>query len=174
MHVNWRRTVIGVFLVLAVCTSILQVENRASSTSNANLVYAGTHKGFELTFQYTCCSWKLVHTTYHPGDAITVKWIRVQDSSPPNEIMVISAEIVGPFSTTSALKHFTPDSASGPGLTSARSPDIQVLNTHPLRPISVIHIPQDAKTGYYDLVTRTVYKGSGDSGTGASVIHVVR
>ena len=174
LHMNWRRTVIGVLLVLVVGTSILQVEDRTSPASKAILVDTGTHKGFELTFQYTCCSWKLVHTVYHPGDAIVIKWIRVQDSSPPNEIMVISAEIVGPFSKSGAFQHFTPDGSFSPGLVHARAPDIQLLNSHPLRPISVIHIPRDAKAGYYEFETGTVWKGSGDSGFGGTVIHIVR
>ena len=132
---------------------------------------AGTHKTYRVTYTYSCCSWKLVHTVYRPGDRLTIHWLPMADSSPPNERLRLSAWIVGPFRTADLLKDDTESPRPESGLIKVNSIAVTLSNNSPLHPVSVIHIPRGSKSGYYDLWTKIVWFDGG-SGTGASVIRI--
>jgi hypothetical protein len=163
---RWRVTALALIFAAAAVAGVVR-DGRAAPATTTTVPAGNDHKGYVGTYQYTCCRSKLVDTTYHPGGVIRIKWLRVPDSSPPNETMVISAEIVGPFSTSDVLHQ----QLSAAGLLRASSRSIQLVNTDPLSPRSVIHIPRDAGPGYYDLETQTVYKG-GSGGYGITVIRI--
>jgi len=91
-------------MVAVAIATLFRVDARTPTTTSAVLVSNADHKSYEFTFQYDCCSSRMVHTVYHPGGLVTIKWIRQPDSSPPKEVMVISAWIVGPYSTSNILE----------------------------------------------------------------------
>jgi len=133
---------------------------------------AGTHKSFRVTYNYSCCSWKLVHTIYRPGNRISIHWSPVFDSSPANVRLRLTAWIVGPYSTVDYLKHNSQSPRPGSGVVKIASTAITLSNSAPLHPVSVIRLPRGIEPGYYDLWTKIAWLDGSGSGAGATVIRV--
>jgi hypothetical protein len=151
---------IGIALTLASCFVIVSKSGAAD------------HKSYRVTYSYSCCSWKLVHTDYRPGNRLTVRWSPVPDSSLPNVRLQLNAWIVGPFPTSNFLNDNTESPTPGSGLHKVSAVAVRLSNSVPSNPVSVIRLPMNTAPGYYDLWTEVVWLDGSGSGTGATIIHV--
>ena len=159
------------FLTITSFTVTASASARPRSIPNASLS-ALAHKSYRGTYAYTCCTWKLGNTIYHPGGLLVIHWIRYPDSSPPGEKMLLDATLIGPFHSVSDLKQKLAQSGRVSGVTRVRARSITVDNTVPRNLESAIHIPKAAKPGFYDLQTGIGWINAGGSGSGGSVIKI--
>jgi hypothetical protein len=115
---------------------------------------------------YSCCSSGDINAVRHPGETLTLHWIATRldpSASSASGTVRLSAGLSGPFESVSALK-----AANSPATLTA--PVIVTTNRVGDAPVSVIVIPQDAASGYYNLTT-TIDQDGGRL-TGGSVIKV--
>ncbi len=155
-----RSISIGIALTLVSCFVI---------TSKSG---AAAHKSYRVTYSYSCCSWKRVHTDYRPGNRLIVRWSPLPDSSPPNVRLQLNAWIVGPFPTSNFLNDNTESPTPGSGLRKVSAVAVRLSNSVPSNPVSVIRLPLNTAPGYYDLWTEIVWLNGSGSGSGATIIHV--
>jgi hypothetical protein len=135
---------------------------------------AAAHKSYRVTYSYSCCSWKFVHTKYRPGARLLIHWSPVPDSSPPNVYLKLTAWIVGPFLTSNFIKDATESPTPGSGLMKVSAIAVKVSNSAPLHPVSMIRLPSSAKPGYYELWTEIVSLDGSGNGIGATIIRVMK
>ena len=153
-----------IVLVIVIVAATLATRTHPSTSSTSTSL---------ATYEYTCCSSELVDTIYHPGGVIVVHWVR-EAASAPRQRMVISSILVGPFDSVTSLKRDVAADSYGTLHPWQRAAALEVLNTGTRSPTSYIHLPSDAKPGFYDLQTETLWKTSGNSIAAGSVIRVTK
>jgi hypothetical protein len=151
----------GLFLFIA-----LTVRPTHSSPKPGSL--SSILQGSGPAYSYTCCSASVMNTIYHPGSVITVHWIRsttTSNQAPPATIK-LSLRLSGPYRTVNLLKTDSLGAHPRLGRTNSSARDIDVLNTAADHPISILRIPADAGTGYYNLTMTTGSNSLTVSGSG--------
>lgn len=153
--------VAGLFLFIALTVRPTHTSNKPGSLSS---VLEGAHP----KYSYTCCSAKVMNTIYHPGSVITVHWIRsvVTPSQAPAATIKLSLSLSGPYRTVNLLKTDSIGAHPRLGRTNSSARRIAVLDTVIDSPISILRIPADAGSGYYNLTTTTGTKNLTVSGSG--------
>jgi hypothetical protein len=153
--------VAGLFLFIALTVRPSHGPSKPGSLSS---ILAGTH----TEYSYTCCNASVMNTIYHPGSVITIHWIRTvgTSSSAPVTSVALSLSLTGPFRTVNLLKTESVGAHARLGRTNAHAHRIVLLDTAADNPISILRIPSDAGTGYYNLTTSTATKSLSESGSG--------
>jgi hypothetical protein len=153
--------VAGLFLFLAFTARPTHPSTKPGSLSS---VLEGAHP----RYSYTCCGAKVMNTIYHPGSVITVHWIRstVTPTQAPASSIGLSLSLSGPYRTVNLLKTDSVGAHPRLGRTNARAKRIVVLDTAADNLVSILRIPADAGTGYYNLTTTTGTKDLTVSGSG--------
>jgi hypothetical protein len=135
---------------------------------------AQTKDSYHATFSYACCSALLVNTIHHPGDMLTLRWIRSTNapttSKQPAFTIVLSVSISGPFATVASLKSAFARSHPNLGDVNAKATVIRISNRKSANPVSLIRIPANAGKGYYELTTSVA--GGSVTQTGGSVLRI--
>jgi hypothetical protein len=164
---NRRRSLVAVILVLAgVLIFVLLVRPTHTSTDpNSSSTNPSTA---QAAFSYTCCRGSVMNAIYHPGGVITVHWIRTVAGTGqhPATPITLSLSLSGPYRTVSALKRDSIGRHPRRGRTNARAKRIIVLDTALDSPISLLKIPKDAGSGYYNLTTTIGTKNLTVGGSG--------
>lgn len=115
------------------------------------------------TFNFKCCTAFNPNVVYHPGETVQLAWTPVQDSPGvyPSRTITLTALLSKSFPSAQAIKSSTKSGAfstsSGPFIAAAGQ--LHVSNRSGGSPVMSIHIPSNARTGYYDLVTTASQKG---------------
>jgi hypothetical protein len=135
---------------------------------------SGATDNTKSTYDYLCCTSQLLSRVYHPGNDIVIRWQRTTMTSEPVGTLVITVSIIGPYKSKNALQHYEGRPTSKSDLTWSQAPRLDLSNSVPLNPVSVLHISKTARSGYYDLEMKWLWKESGDTGFGASVVRLVR
>jgi hypothetical protein len=146
----------------------------------ANLMFLGLFApsvasagGLKEIYGYSCCGGGFGTVNYHPGETLKVAWIRnalrKSDASPTTIELSMSAS--GPFPTIAAAQKVFTGSHPVLGRTKFSATTLNVSDEKIASPVSVLHVPANAGTGYYELTTKRV-KGSASS-TGGLVFGVV-
>lgn len=172
-HINERNAYLKVgfvvmsFVVAALFLFIaLTVRTTHGPTKPGSLgsILAVTH----AQYSYTCCGASVMDTIYHPGSVITVHWVRsvATPTQAPASTIELSVSLSGPYRTVNLLKSDSVGAHPRLGLTNAHARRISVLDTDVASPISVLRIPADAGSGYYNLTMTTGTKGLTESGAG--------
>jgi hypothetical protein len=153
--------VAALFLFIALTVRPTHGPTKPGSLSS---ILAGTRP----TYSYTCCNASVMNTIYHPGSVISAHWTRsiVPSSQAPASSIELSLSLSGPYRTVNLLK--TDSARAHPllGQTNERAVRIVVLDTAADSPVSILRIPQDAGTGYYNLTTTTASKNLTVGGSG--------
>ncbi|MGN9803046.1 hypothetical protein [Micromonospora sp. L32] len=121
---------------------------------------------------YSCCEARDVDRLYQPGQTLTVHWTVESPDEPggtPPQVE-LTARLTGPFATVGDLKAATEGTV--PGLVTFAAAPVRPSGAPDERPVSTIVIGQEAKPGYYNLVTSLVDNDNTASG-GESVVQVV-
>jgi hypothetical protein len=126
---------------------------------------SGSSDPSRAMFTFTCCRASDMHRVYHPGDLVTIHWIReaaTYGSASGQRIPVtLSAQVDGSFgSPADAKAAYT----QGRRVGQARAVHVTSLTT--TAPVSRIRIPSGASPGLYNLTTTVADPGSTKSGTG--------
>jgi hypothetical protein len=141
----------------------------------ANLALIGTFapsaqsaQGTKEIYGYSCCSGGFGTVNYHPGETIKLDWIRssLRSSAAPAKTVVLSASASGPFPTVAAAKKAFSGSHPTLGRTNFPATTLHVSDEKAERPVSLLHVPPSARTGFYELTIKIV-KGKNSSGGGA-------
>jgi hypothetical protein len=128
----------------------------------------------KATFSFTCCTAFNAAAIYHPGEDVRLAWtpVRATSGSSHQETITLSAMLSRSFPSPSAIKSGVKDDKPvnvGPFIAETSQ---RVSNHAGATPVITIRIPNDARTGYYDLVTSSVEKGT--ALTGASIFKIRR
>jgi hypothetical protein len=119
---------------------------------------------------YSCCESRDVDRLYQPGQTLTVHWTVESPEEPggtPPQVE-LTARLTGPFATVGDLKAATEGTQTVPGLVTFAAEPVRPSGTPDERPVSTIVIGQEAKPGYYNLVTSLVGDDNTASGGEAS------
>ncbi|HUZ40487.1 MAG TPA: hypothetical protein VMU68_03735 [Acidimicrobiales bacterium] len=124
------------------------------------------------TFTFTCCAGFNSNVVYHPGDMVRVAWTPVEDSPGdyPKGIVTLSASLSDSFTSVQLIKSSAisdPSISKGPFIATDR---LRVSNRSGISPITSFRIPNDARPGYYDLVTTVSQTDLSTSGASIFVI----
>jgi hypothetical protein len=117
---------------------------------------------------FTCCIGHDVNRIYHPGDLVTIHWIRDTSEAvaPSNPIPItLTAHLEGPFAGVVQAKI-----RGAHGNDQVRASPVQVTDRTIGAPVSRLRIPARAAPGLYNLTFRIAQ--SGGSLSGQSLIHV--
>jgi len=121
--------------------------------------------GLKEIYGYSCCAGGFGTVNYHPGEILKVDWIRTalrkSDASPVTIDLSMTAS--GPFPTIAAAKKAYTGSHVVLGRTVFSATTLQVSDEKIVNPVSLLHVPSSAGTGFYDLATKRV-KGKNSSG----------
>jgi hypothetical protein len=121
--------------------------------------------GLKEIYGYSCCAGGFGTVNYHPGEILKVDWIRTalrkSDASPTTIDLSMTAS--GPFPTIAAAKKAYTGSHVVLGRTVFSATTLHVSDEKTANPVSVLHVPPSAGTGFYDLATKRV-KGKNSSG----------
>jgi len=104
---------------------------------------------------YTCCSESLVSAQWHPGQHMLVVWARTATVAAGHSFDPVTLTVVltGPFTDVTALKAALSkgqlNRRAGPVTVAA--PAIRISRDAPRSVVSVVTIPQDAPSGFYNL-----------------------
>ena len=142
----WRRYIAAVLMVAgAIALSIVARSGAGSPATSGESNVA--------TYTYSCCSAILVDTIYHPGGVVVLRWRR--DVVPPGATgrgdYLLSARLVGPFSSVEELKTTIAASPNAHAALNLVSPVLRVSNTSGASPATRLRIPVTASPGYYNL-----------------------
>jgi hypothetical protein len=140
----------------------------------ANLVLIGivgpsgaSAGGLKEIYGYSCCGGGFGTVNYHPGETLKVEWIRnalrKSDASPTTIDLSVMAS--GPFPTIAAVKKDFTGSHPVLGRTVFSAITLHVSDEKKVSPVSLLHVPVNAGTGYYEVTTKRV-KGKDSSGGG--------
>jgi len=117
---------------------------------------------------FTCCIRHDVNRTYHPGDLVTIHWIRetseVVAPSKPTPL-TLTAHLDGAFDGVAQAK-----TSSAHGDNQVSAPPVQVTDRTLRTPISLLRIPVGAAPGLYNLATKVA--GPGGWVSGGTIIRV--
>lgn len=112
-------------------------------------------------YTFTCCTARDVKHVYHPGDVVTVHWMKQADPSMrgPGASVTLEAELGGSFDRVSDAKSGRPDAIV------LRAAPLHVDDPASARPTSRIRIPRTAPLGLYNLTITIDSAGSRITGT---------
>ncbi len=119
---------------------------------------------------FTCCTGHDVNRVYHPGDLVTIHWIRktsvaVAVASATPTPLTLTAHLDGAFAGVAQAK--VPDAR---GSDHAAAQPVQVTDRTLTAPVSQLRIPAEAGSGLSNLITKV----AGPDGwvSGGTVIRV--
>jgi hypothetical protein len=117
---------------------------------------------------FTCCAKHDVSRVYHPGDVVTIHWIRetsmaVVPSTP--DAVTLTAHLDGGFASVVAAK-----ARGAHGTDQATAQSVQVTDRTLTAPVSRLRIPRGAAPGLYNLTTKIA--GVSGSVSGGTIIRV--
>ncbi len=128
------------------------------------------------TYNFTCCTAFNTNVIYHPGEIVRLAWTPVE-SLPgvfPTRTITLSATLSKSFPSVRALKSSAKSGAYnvkvGP-FTAAAHP-LRVSNRSGAAPVLRLRIPDNARTGYYNLETTESQRDF--SVRGGSIIEIHR
>jgi hypothetical protein len=113
----------------------------------------------KATYSYSCCRSSVLDATYHPGAVIRLPWIATANTPGTSsaEVMVtLEATISGPYKTVASLKFAFAQHTPRLGQFNAEAIHIHVSSDSAERYVSVIRVPSNAKSGFYELTTTTL------------------
>jgi hypothetical protein len=164
---NSRRFFVVVTLVLAglLLFALVVRPTHASTNPNSSNVKSSPS---QPAYSYTCCSGSVMNAIYHPGSVITIHWIRkfVAPTQVPATSINLSLSLSGPYRTVASLKTDSIGAHPRRGRTKASAKRIVVLDTAFDSPVSILRVPNDARSGYYNLTTTIGTKSLTVSGSG--------
>jgi hypothetical protein len=156
--------VVIAILIAILIGAVLFLRSFVNAHNSSAPAPAPAPTSFKATYEYSCCSAKVMDTIYHPGDVIHLTWTptHVQPlQAYPKATVELSAQLSGSFSSVVALK-----SSAKPAATKVKSNNdsavaktIWVSNHSGADPVSTITIPRNAKPGYFNLNTTTSETG---------------
>jgi hypothetical protein len=119
-------------------------------------------------YGYSCCGGGFGTINYHPGETIKIDWVRtsLRSSAAPAKTVFLSASASGPFPTIAAAKKAFSGSHPALGHTIFAATTLHVSDEKADSPVSLLHVPPSATTGFYELTIKIV-KGKNSSGGGA-------
>ncbi|MGD0054122.1 MAG: hypothetical protein ABSC34_01610 [Acidimicrobiales bacterium] len=120
----------------------------------------GSASGLKEIYGFSCCSGGFGTVNYHPGETLHVDWIStaLRSSAAAAVTVVLSANASGPFPSIAAAKKALASSQKDVGRTIFSAPSLHVSDQKPEKPVSLLHVPPSAGTGFYEL-TLEVVKG---------------
>ena len=123
--------------------------------------------GLKEIYGYSCCGGGFGTVNYHPGEVLKIEWIRTalrkSDASPTTIDLSVTAS--GPFPTVAAAQKAFTGTHPVLGRTVFAATTLHVSDEKKVNPISLLHVPSSAGTGFYELTTKRV-KGNNSSGGG--------
>ena len=160
--------VIAVLIAILVSAVILLRQYISEHNSSAPITT-------KATFSFNCCAAFNPAAIYHPGESVRLAWTPVIE--PPGEYpartVTLTAQLSTSFSSVVALKSSTKDGTfsmtSGPFVAAAG--ELHVSNRSGATPVMNIRIPDNARTGYYNLVTTASQKDYAVSGGTIIEVH---
>jgi hypothetical protein len=163
--------VIAILLALIVA-SVIYLRQYVDSRDASNP--SSPHVSTKATFSFTCCTGFDAAAIYHPGEDVRLAWTPVRATSGSNRqaTITLSAMLSRSFPSPSAIKSGVKNDKPvnvGPFIAETSQ---RVSNHTGATPVIMIRIPNDARTGYYDLVTSSVEEGA--AVTGASIFEIRR
>jgi hypothetical protein len=172
---SWRRFITTVLAIALLTGAVLVLVHIRTTTQVPNTdSKASSSAGLPVTYNYTCCSSSFVNTVYHPGEVIALHWIREinQPTESSRYTIILKEKLSGPFSSVGTLKSTVTASPQRSEPVEISAPVIRVSNTKDRKPVSLIHIPLNAATGYYNVSISILYNQIGDSTEGATIIRI--
>ncbi len=162
------QVVIGSLLVVSILLGAFITTAHSAYGAGAKAADSSIYWGF------SCCSSAEVDTVYHPGEFFNLNWMSTEVGTGPKTRfwVALKAEIIGPFSSVKSLKKSMTMLHPKTMPVEAKSKVLRVLNAYESNPLSIIKIPSNAGTGYYDLVFTSLENGV--TSEGASVIRIHR
>ena len=118
----------------------------------------------EAVSSFTCCTAHDVNRVYHPGDVVTIHWIRETSkavgASEPTPL-TLTAHLDGAFAGVAEAK-----APGARGTDPATAEPVHVTDRTMRSPVSTFRIPATAGPGLYNLTTRVASPhGSVSGGT---------
>jgi hypothetical protein len=162
-----RQRIVMVLSVIAVLLLLVLVFRPTTSSPGRNSS-AVTSNGPYHAYQYTCCTASIMNAIYHPGEVVTVHWIRSAPISTGSSATPITLSITlsGPYRTVKLLKTDSVGPHPRLGRTRATAVPVRVMDSAADSPVSTLRIPENARSGYYNLTTTTGTKNLTVSGSG--------
>jgi hypothetical protein len=122
-------------------------------------------------YTVTCCQSGDINRLYHPGDALVVHWIVSPSTRTASDVvttLTLSVTLEGAYASVPALKSGPPAPLGNgaPPAYTLRAVTVTTTDRSITAPTSVIQLPADLPTGYYDLVTAVTAPDSITSGGG--------
>lgn len=155
-------TVVAVIAVAVVATVMTQ--SRSTPTQPGSPVPSASAPAIRGVI-YTCCSDSDVAQLVRPGGTFVVHWM-VKPSAGDAQIQILGARLTGPYASVDALKSGSVSAPSYPATA------ITLSGAPGSAPVSVIHVPADAKPGLYQLISTTAFPVTHDTGGGSSVVTI--
>jgi hypothetical protein len=123
-------------------------------------------------YGYTCCASSFGTGVYHPGEIITVDWIRVTNHSTQkaSTTIILSVSASGPFATVADVKKAFAKAHPTYGRTNFQAAVVRLSDTTEANPVSKLRVPPKAGRGFYELTT-VAQRGLNFS-SGGAIIHV--
>jgi hypothetical protein len=123
--------------------------------------------GLKEIYGYSCCGGGFGTVNYHPGETLKVDWIRtaLRKSDASATTIDLSVTASGPFPTIAAAEKAISGSKSVLGRTVFSATTLKVSDEATVSPVSLLHVPANAKTGFYELTAKRV-KGQNSSSGG--------
>jgi hypothetical protein len=123
--------------------------------------------GLKEIYGYSCCGGGFGTVNYHPGETLKVDWIRhaLRKSDASSTTIDLSVVASGPFPTIAAAQKAFTGSHPVLGRTVFSATTLQVSDEKIESPVSLLHVPSNAGTGFYELTVKRV-KGKNSSGGG--------
>jgi hypothetical protein len=106
---------------------------------------------------FTCCAGRDVNRAHHPGDLVTIHWIRETSEAVARSTAIpitLSAHLDGPFAGLAQAK-----SAATHGNDHITASPVQVTDRTLKAPVSLLRIPAGAAPGLYHLTTKVARPG---------------
>lgn len=131
----------------------------------------GTNGPQRAVTTFTCCTGRDVNRVYHPGDTMTIHWIKDtgRTGTHGQSAYMLKAELDGSFQGVVQAKA---PHALGVHTASAHLIQVSPALADTATPVSRIRIAVDATPGLYNLTTTVIDGGSRESGT--TIIRVAR
>ena len=111
---------------------------------------------------FTCCTGHDVNRAYHPGDLVTIHWIReTSEAVAPGKPtpLTLTAHLDGAFSGVAEAK-----TSSAHGDNQVTATPVHVTDRTLRAPISLLRIPAGTAPGLYNLTTKVARPGGWVSG----------
>jgi hypothetical protein len=155
--------------------AVILLRDYVHSHNASNPPPPSTSTSTKATYNFTCCTAFNPNVIYHPGEIVRLAWKPVE-SLPgvfPTRIITLSASLSKSFPSVRALKSSAKSGAFnvkiGPFMAAARP--LHVSNRSGAIPVLRLRIPDNARTGYYNLETSESQKNFSVGGGTIIEIH---